>query len=88
MESLLLLFTSLLPCWDEETVTVAGENPDSLHALAESGDITAISGGYVLTQKGIITRENAARELFLPLTPAGEIITDPELPANFLSLTA
>ena len=86
MESLLLLFTSLLPCWDEETVTVAGENPDSLHALAESGDITAISGGYVLTHKGVTSRENAARELFLPLTPAGEIITDPETARKFLEL--
>ncbi len=75
MENLLLLFTDSLPCWDEETVKIAGENPDGLKALSESGDLMPISGGYTLTQKGVITRENAARDLYLPVTPA-EIISD------------
>ena len=75
MESLLLLFTDSLPCWDWETVKTAGENPDALKFLAESGDLLPIAGGYVLTQKGVISRENAARDLCLPVTPA-EIITD------------
>ena len=75
MESLLLLFTDSLPCWDEETVKIAGENPDGLKALSESGDLLPVSGGYVLTQKGLITRENAAKDLYLPITPA-EIISD------------
>ena len=70
MESLLLLFTDSLPCWDEETVKIAGENPDGLKALSESGDLLPVSGGYVLTQKGLITRENAAKDLYLPITPA------------------
>ena len=81
-----MLFTSLLPCWDEETVKVAGENPDSLKALTETGDLMPISGGYVLTAKGITTRENAARELYLPVTPAGEIITDEAKARDFLEL--
>ncbi|MBQ9575145.1 MAG: hypothetical protein IJR27_07710 [Synergistaceae bacterium] len=76
MENLLLLFTSSLPCWDEETVRVAGENPEALKALEESGDLKRISSGYVLTQKGIITRENIAKELYLPVTSAGDLITD------------
>lgn len=75
MESLLLLFTESLPCWDEETVRVAGENPESLKALAEAGYIMPLSSGYVLTQKGITARKNAAQELYLPVTPA-RIITD------------
>ena len=75
MESLLLLFTDSLPCWDEETVKIAGENPDGLKALSESGDLLPVSGGYVLTQKGLITRENAAKDLYLPIIPA-EIISD------------
>ena len=75
MESLLLLFTDSLPCWDEETVKIAGENPDGLKALSESGDLLPVSGGYVLTEKGLITRENAAKDLYLPIIPA-EIISD------------
>ena len=75
MENLLLLFTDSLPCWDEETVKIAGENPDGLKALSEVGDLLPMSGGYVLTEKGVITRENAAKDLCLPVTPA-EIISD------------
>lgn len=75
MENLLLLFNESLPCWDEETVKIAGENPDGLKALSESGDLSHVSGGYVLTEKGLITRENAAKDLYLPIT-AAKIITD------------
>lgn len=75
MESLLLLFTDSLPCWDEETVKISGENPNGLKALSESGDLLPVAGGYVLTQKGLITRENAAKDLCLPVTHA-EIISD------------
>lgn len=85
MESLLLLFTDSLPCWDEETVKIAGENPDSLHSLAEDGDLLPMSGGYVLTQKGLITRENAAKDLYLPVTPA-EIISDASKALSLLEI--
>lgn len=85
MESLLLLFTDSLPCWDEETVKIAGENPDSLHSLAEDGDLLPMSGGYVLTQKGLITRENAAKDLYLPVTPA-EIISDASKARSLLEI--
>ncbi|MBR0254223.1 MAG: hypothetical protein IJQ57_12815, partial [Synergistaceae bacterium] len=69
MESLLLLFSSSLPCWDHETVILAGENPNNLDLLVKSGDLMKISSSYVLTPKGIKTRENVSRELFVPLTP-------------------
>lgn len=85
MESLLLLFTDSLPCWDEETVKIAGENPDSLHSLAEDGDLLPMSGGYVLTHKGLITRENAAKDLYLPVTPA-EIISDASKARSLLEI--
>ncbi|MBR1657566.1 MAG: hypothetical protein IJ697_03770 [Synergistaceae bacterium] len=86
MENLLLLFTSSLPCWDEETVRIAGENPEGLEALCSSGDLEVIGSSYVLTAKGLITREKTAEELFLPVTPAGKLITDPSLAHELLEL--
>ena len=77
MENLLLLFTSSLPCWDEETVALAGEEPDGLASLAESGDLARIDSSYVLTAQGVKTRERVAQELYVPVTPTGELITEP-----------
>ena len=68
----MLLFTSSLPCWDEECILLAGENPEGLNVLVESNDLMPISSGYVLTPKGIRTRENAARDLYLHVTPEGK----------------
>ena len=85
MESLLLLFTDSLPCWDEETVKISGENPNGLKSLAESGDLLPIAGGYTLTEKGVIMRENAAKDLFLPVTPT-EIISDESEARNLLEI--
>lgn len=45
-----------------------------------------ISSGYVLTPKGIRTRENTARELYLPVTLAGEIIIDASRARDMLEL--
>ena len=86
MEKLLLLFNSSLPCWDEETVIFAGEDPSALASLVRSGDLMQISSGYVLTPKGIKTRENTARELYLPVTAAGEIIIDVRRAEEMLEL--
>ena len=55
---------------------LAGENPNKLDLLVKSGDLMKISSAYVLTPQGIKTRENVSRELFVPLTPHGEIIID------------
>ena len=82
----MLLFSQELPCWDEETVRVAGEDPSGLEPLAEAGDLLRLGGGYVLTRKGIVSRERAAQELFLPVTPAEGIITDEKKAQELLSL--
>jgi hypothetical protein len=76
MENLLLLFNSSLPCWDAETIITSGEDPSGLEYLVKSGDLMKIASAYVLTPQGIKTRERVAQELFLPDTPAGEIIID------------
>lgn len=73
---MLLLFTEELPCWNAETVRVAGEDPEGLELLAAFGDLRRLGNAYVLTEQGVITRERAAEEMFVLLTPAGELITD------------
>lgn len=76
MQNVLLLFTSQLPCWDEETITLAGENPDSLKELEASGDVIRLGKSYVLTEKGINSREAASRENFVPVDRISRLITD------------
>lgn len=86
MENLLLLFTQELPCWNEETIKLAGENPDGLKFLCESGDLQQINNIYILTEKGIKTREGAAKDLYLPVTPPGEIIINESKAREMLDL--
>lgn len=86
MESLLLLFTQELPCWNHEAVAVAGEDPENLDALVKSADLAKIGGAYVLTEQGAITRKHAAEEMYLPVTPTGKLITDESLAAELLDL--
>ena len=85
-ENLLLLFTAQLPCWDEETVILAGENPTSLRELVQSGDLMKLGSGYVLTPEGVKTREKISNELFIPVTPHGEIIIDTSRARSMLEL--
>lgn len=86
MENLLLLFSSSLPCWDNETVILAGEDPSGLDELVKSGDLVKIDSGYVLTAQGIKTRERAAQDLFLPVTSTGELIADSSQANDMLEL--
>ncbi len=86
MENLLLLFTQELPCWNHEAVAVAGEDPENLDALVQSGDLAKIGGAYVLTEKGVLTRKHAAEEMYLPVTPTGQLITEDTLAAEMLDL--
>ncbi len=86
MKNLLLLFTQELPCWNHEAVAVAGEDPKNLDALVKSGDIAKIGSAYVLTEQGAITRKHAAEEMYLPVTPAGMLITDESLATELLDL--
>ncbi|MCR4819116.1 MAG: hypothetical protein K5841_09200 [Fretibacterium sp.] len=76
MEPLLLLFTHELPCWDEETVLLAGENPGGLRALTERGDLMPLASGYVLTPRGVRTRERVSLEIGVPAPSAGEVLID------------
>lgn len=76
MESLLLLFSHELPCWDKETVFLAGDNPDYLDLLVNSGDLMPIASGYALTPQGIRTRERVSQEICVPVQSAGEVIID------------
>lgn len=77
VNKILLLFTDSLPCWDEDTVALSGETPDSLDVLAGSGCLERLGGGYVLTQAGIREREEASRENFVPVPRITRIISDP-----------
>ena len=86
MENLLLLFNSSLPCWDHETVILAGEDPTNLDLLVQSGDLMKISSSYVLTPKGIRTHEKAAKDLFIPLISPGEIVIDASRAEEMLEL--
>ncbi|MCR5347511.1 MAG: hypothetical protein K6E38_07015 [Fretibacterium sp.] len=76
MEPLLLLFTHELPCWDEETVLLAGENPGGLRVLTERGDLMPLASGYVLTPRGVRTRERVSLEIGVPAPSAGEVLID------------
>ena len=73
---LLILFNSSLPSWDEECFYLAGENPEGIGGLVSSGYLKKFQGAYVLTPEGVREREKISKELFIPVTPAGEIITD------------
>ena len=86
METLLLLFTHELPCWDEEVVLLAGENPNGLRTLAGTGDLMPLASGYVLTPQGIRTRERVSQEIGVPAPSAGEVIIDAERAREALEL--
>ena len=76
MESCLLLFSRERPCWDEETLALAGEDPHALKELEDSGDLMRIAAGCGLTPQGVRTRERVSRELCVPVSPAGEVPID------------
>lgn len=65
-DRILLLFTPELPCWDAETVSLAGEDPAGLDALLADGKLVRAGGGFVLTECGAAARERAAAEMFVP----------------------
>ena len=76
MESCLLLFSHERPCWDEETLALAGEDPHALKELEDSGDLMRIAAGCGLTPQGVRTRERVSRELCVPVSSAGEVLID------------
>ena len=86
MESLLLLFSPELPCWDEETVSLAGEDPDALRRLVESGDLSPLAEGHVLTPQGVTARERVSREICVPVAPMEAGPTDEAAARDALEL--
>ncbi|HIT03322.1 MAG TPA: hypothetical protein IAC22_02360 [Candidatus Caccocola faecipullorum] len=72
MEQELLLFEDKFPCWDEETVALAGGDAASLCELEERGLLAEAGNGYVLTAEGEKKRVELAEESFLPVSPIGE----------------
>ena len=72
MEQELLLFEDKFPCWDEETVALAGGDAASLCELEERGLLAEAGNGYVLTAEGEKKRVKLAEESFLPVSPIGE----------------
>lgn len=72
MEQELLLFEEKFPCWDEETVALAGGEAASLRELVDRGLLAEAGRGYVLTAEGEKTRVKLAQESFLPVTHIGE----------------
>lgn len=75
-ESCLLLFSHERPCWDEETLALAGEAPQALEELLKSGNLMRVAAGYGLTPQGVRTRERVSRELCVPVRSAGEVLAD------------
>ena len=86
MENLLLLFSHELPCWDEETVLLAGDDPSGLKPLAASGSLMPLSGGYTLTPQGIRTRERVSQEMGVPAPSVGEVLIDAARAREMLEL--
>ncbi len=72
----LLLFDKSLPCWDRDTMSLAGEDPDAIDILEEHEFIKKVSRAYVLTYDGITRRELIGGQMGVPTEPTGEIITD------------
>lgn len=69
MEPSILLFSPELPCWDEETVRLAGDDPRSLSVLHEKGFVACKGGGSVLTPSGVSERLRVSGELCVPVSP-------------------
>lgn len=63
--STLLLFSNETPCWDQETLALAGEKPESIEKLLSLEYLTQNQGAFVLTRKGELAREDISRKLFI-----------------------
>jgi len=68
---LLLLFTEEYPCWNEFTAERAGENPEDLAYLEESGLLISKEGIYQLTEAGRQRFREEAAASWYEAEPAG-----------------
>ena len=73
-QNVLLLCSPQCPCWDEETVRIAGSDPASLEQLEKVSCLKRLGGGYVLTPLGEEKRRDISTEICVPVQP---IITAP-----------
>ena len=69
-ENVLLLFSKGYPCWNEELVELAGENPTFLQDLQQKGLLVKEKGICSLTQAGRKAFTELAREYYYDATPA------------------
>ena len=76
MERCLLLFSSEFPCWDGETLALAGEDPSALEKLCEERLLLRCGGGYSLSPCGVVCREALSEELCVPVEPLRGILQD------------
>ena len=84
--SSLLLYEPEAPCWDEETFSLAGEDPTAIKRLAADGLLEKAGGGYVLTAKGLSEREKAGEENYVAVEPLPKFDAAPALWNNRLHL--
>lgn len=85
-ENVLLLFEEGYPCWNAETVTKAGEDPDDLQALERMGLLERTDGGtFQLSDEGRDKFIFQAGEFFFDARPAPPS-ADPELDLRRLEL--
>ena len=77
-ESLLLLFDQTHPCWTEELVVAAGEDPEELGALLCAGLLRREGPCWQLTEEGARIFRPLARESFLQAEP-GWPVENPSL---------
>ncbi len=75
-ENVLLLFTENQPCWNEELISLAGEDPDLLHELRTRELVEQKGNIYYMTEKGKSIFRKIAQEYFYEASP-GSVPTDP-----------
>lgn len=70
MTALTLLFDEENPCWDHESLALAGEDPEGLEELLRLGLAEGIGGtGAILTEKGMEERARLAVDMGIPVAP-------------------
>lgn len=76
-ENVLLLFNTNYPCWNEELVRLAGEDPSMLEILETEGYLERTDTCYVLTESGKEKFREVAADFFYDEKPATST-EDPE----------
>ena len=75
-EMVLLLFDHLHPCWNEESVFLAGEDPESLGRLHVEGLLDKNNDRYFLSAKGIDVFKTLSSQWFCETVPVEESLDE------------